>query len=71
MGVAFKTKEIAEKNLMRQLDFTERGIKIVEEDLSLLKIYVGRRIIVKALRKGFELTKKEFIEGLNDTYNQK
>ena len=69
--IAFKTKEIAEKNLMRQLDFTDRGIKIVEEDLSLLKIYVGRRIIVKALRRGFELTKKEFIEGLNDTYNQK
>ena len=69
--VAFKTKEIAKENLMKQLNFTDRGIKIVQEDLSLLKIPVGRRIIVKALRKGFEQTKTEFIKGLNDTYDQK
>lgn len=69
--VAFNSKEVAEENLMRQLDFTEKGIKIVEEDPSILKVPVGRKIIVKALRRGFELTKKEFIEGLNDTYNQK
>lgn len=69
--IAFKSKEVAEVNLMRQLDFTEKGIKIVEEDPSILKIPIGKKIIVKALRKGFELTKKEFIHGLTDTYNQK
>lgn len=69
--VAFNSKEVAEENLMRQLEFTEKGIKIVEEDPSILKVPVGRKIIVKALRRGYELTKKEFIEGLNDTYNQK
>ena len=69
--VAFNSKEVAEENLMRQLEFTENGIKIVEEDPSILKVPVGRKIIVKALRRGYELTKKEFIEGLNDTYNQK
>ena len=68
--VAFKSKEVAEENLMKQLDFTDRGIKIVEEDLSILKIPGFRKIIVKALRNGFEETKREFINGLNDTYDQ-
>ncbi len=69
--IAFKSKEIADRNLMKQLNFTEEGIKIVEEDPSILKLPVGRKIIVKALRKGFEMTKEEFIKGLNDTYNNK
>jgi len=69
--VAFKSKEQAEKNLRNQLNITEKSIKIVESDLSILKIGLGRKIIVRALRKGFENTKQEFIEGLNDTYDQK
>lgn len=69
--VAFKSKEVAEQNLMKQLNFTDKGIKIVEKDSSILKIIIGRKIIVKALRKGFETTKEEFIKGLNDTYNNK
>ncbi len=66
---AFPSKEKAEQNLMRQLEFTDKGIKIVEEDSTILKIPMGRKIIVKALRQGFNLTKKEFITSLNDTYN--
>lgn len=69
--IAFESKEVAEENLMKQLNFTERGIKIVENDLNILKIPIGKKIIVKALRKGFEETRREFIKGLNDTYNQK
>ncbi|MBY8991511.1 MAG: hypothetical protein KGD58_12210 [Candidatus Lokiarchaeota archaeon] len=69
--VAFKTKKDAEENLMNQLSFTDRGIKIVEEDPSILKIPVGRRIIIKILRKGFLQTKKEFFKSLNETYNPK
>jgi len=69
--IAFESKEVAEENLMTQLNFTERGIKIVENDLNILKIPIGKKIIVKALRKGFEETRREFIKGLNDTYNQK
>lgn len=69
--VAFPSKEVAEQNLMKQLDFTEMGIKIVEEDIGILKIPMGRKIIVKALRQGFNLTKKEFIASLNDTYDNK
>jgi len=69
--VAFNTKEVAEQNLMKQLEFTERGIKIIEEDPSILKVPVGRKIILKTLRRGFERTKAEFIKSLNETYNQK
>ncbi|KKK46161.1 MAG: hypothetical protein Lokiarch_03730 [Candidatus Lokiarchaeum sp. GC14_75] len=68
--VAFKSKEQAEQNLRNQLNITEKSIKIVEDDISILKIGLGRKIIVRALRKGFENTKKEFIEGLNETYDQ-
>ena len=69
--VAFKSKEVAEQNLMKQLNYTDRGIKVVENDLNILKIPIGKKIIVKALRKGFEETKREFIKALNETYNQK
>jgi len=69
--VAFNTKEVAEQNLMKQLEFTEKGIKIIEEDLSILRVPVGKKIIVKTLRRGFERTKAEFIKSLNETYNQK
>lgn len=69
--IAFPSKEVATQNLMKQLDFTDQGIKIVENDPSILKLPVGRKIIVKALRKGFVQTKEEFIKALNDTYNNK
>ncbi|MFX0023573.1 MAG: hypothetical protein ACFE9S_14700 [Candidatus Hermodarchaeota archaeon] len=68
---AFPSREVAEKILSKQLDFTDRGIKIVEEDSSILKIPMGRKIIVKALRQGFNLTKREFSASLNDTYDDK
>ncbi len=70
--IAFKSKEEAFQNLMNQLNFTDRGIKIVEKDISILRRPpIGKKIIVKALRKGFEQTKTEFINALNETYNQK
>ncbi len=69
--IAFPSKEIAKKNLMKQLDFTDQGVKIVENDPSILKLPVGRKIIVKALRKGFDQTREEFIKALNETYNNK
>jgi len=69
--IAFKDKELAYNNLNNQLNYTDRAIKIIEEDPSILKIPIGKRIIVKALRKGFTHTKKEFIESLNNTYEEK
>ena len=68
---AFPSKEVAKQNLMNQLDFTDRSIKIVEEDPNILKLPVGKKIILKALRKGFEHTREEFTKALNDTYNNK
>lgn len=67
--VAFKTKELATMNLMKQLEFTEKGIKIIEEDPSILSLPAGKKIIIKSLRKGFEETKKEFLESIDDTYD--
>jgi len=65
----FKSKEDAFQSLMRQLDYNEAGIIIVEKDPNILKIATGKNIIVKTLRKGFEITKKELIEGLENAYN--
>jgi hypothetical protein len=66
---AFKTKDIAFQALMRQLDYNEEGIDIVEQDDSILKILVGKNIILKVLRKGFEKTKQELIEELDYIFN--
>ena len=66
---AFKSKEIATKNLKKQLEFTERGISIIEEDPSILSLPAGKKIIVKSLRKGFEESKKDFLQGIDETYD--
>ena len=66
---AFKTKENAYKALKRQLDFNDQGIEIVEKDDSILKVPMGKNIILKVLRKGFELTKKQLIEELDTIFH--
>jgi hypothetical protein len=67
--VTFKTKENAYKALKRQLDFNDAGISIVEQDDSILNVLAGKNIILNALRKGFELTKKKLIEELDQIFN--
>ncbi|MCK4383784.1 MAG: hypothetical protein KAW66_10855 [Candidatus Lokiarchaeota archaeon] len=66
---AFKSKEIASKNLKKQLKFTERGIRLIEDDPSILSLPAGKKIIIKSLRKGFEETKKDFFKGIDETYD--
>jgi len=66
---AFKSKEKAYQALKRQLDFNDEGILIVEEDDSILKVPMGKNTILKVLRKGFELTKKQLIEDLDHIFN--
>jgi hypothetical protein len=66
---AFKSKEIAIKNLKKQLEFTERGISLIEDDPSLLSLVAGKKIIIKALRKGFDQTSKDFFKGIDETYD--
>ena len=66
---AFKSKEIATKNLKKQLEFTEKGISIIEDDPSILSLPAGKKIIIKSLRKGFEESKKDFLKSINETYD--
>lgn len=66
---AFKNKEYAKENLMKQLEYTDESITLIEKDPSILSVPVGKKIIIKALRKGFEETKKEFIKAINETYD--
>lgn len=67
--VTFKTKENAYQALIRQLDYNEEGIAIVEQDDSILKVPTGKNIILTVLRKGFELTKNQLMEELDDIFN--
>lgn len=65
---AFKTKREAYETLIKQIDLTDQCIKIVEEDPQILKLPVGRTILIKTLRKGFDQTRKEFIDNLDIIY---
>ncbi len=67
----FKTKEEALKALMRQLNYNDEGIAIVEQDDSIIDVPAGRNIIVRVLRKGFEITKKKLIEELDFIFHKK
>ncbi|MHA2288575.1 MAG: hypothetical protein ACXABG_07300, partial [Promethearchaeota archaeon] len=65
---AFKTKEKAYEALIRQLDYNEDGIAIVEEDDTILNVPAGKPIIVSVLRKGFEKTKEALLEELEGIF---
>ncbi|HEC37052.1 hypothetical protein LCGC14_0623270 [marine sediment metagenome] len=67
--VTFKTKDKAYLALQRQLDLNEEGILIVQDDLNILKVPVGKKIIIKVLKEGFNLTKKQLIQDLNNAFN--
>jgi len=67
----FKNKEEAYASLLKMLDYNDAGIKIVEQDPSILTVPTGRNIIVKVLRKGFDITKKELIESLDNVFLNK
>ena len=67
---AFKTKEIAYQALIRQLDYNEEGIAVVEKDDTILKVpKLAKNVILNILRKGFELTKTQLIDELDDIFN--
>jgi len=66
---AFNTKDKAYQALKRQLDYNEEGISIVERDNSILSVAVGKDVILRVLRKGFELTKEKLIEELDEIFN--
>ena len=64
----FKTKEEAFNVLVKQLDRTDESIKIIEEDLSILKLPTAKNLLIKTLRKGFEKTRKDMIKNLDNIY---
>jgi hypothetical protein len=66
---AFKTREKALNALKRQLDFNEKGIEILEQDDSILKVFAGKNVIMTVLRKGFEKTKQFLITDLSNIFN--
>jgi hypothetical protein len=66
---AFSSKEKAYQALRRQLDYNDEGISIVESDDTILKVPLGKNIILKVLRKGFEMTKSKLIEELDEIFN--
>ncbi len=65
----YKTKDNAYNALKQQLDLNDEGISIVEQDPSILKVITGKNIILKVLRKGFELTKQKLLEELDIIFN--
>ncbi|MFX1417521.1 MAG: hypothetical protein ACFE9N_01230 [Promethearchaeota archaeon] len=67
--VTFNSKEKAYQALKRQLDYNDEGISIVESDDTILKVPLGRNIILKVLRMGFEMTKEKLIEELDEIFN--
>jgi hypothetical protein len=50
---------------MRQLDYNDEAIKIVERDHAILKVPTGKNIVVRVLRKGFDKTKNILLHRLD------
>lgn len=67
--VTFDTKEEAYNALSKQLDYNDKGIQIVEEDPSILKIPTGKKTIIRILRKGFEETKERLLSRLDRVFD--
>jgi len=64
VGFSF-SREKALISLMRQLDYNEDAIKIVERDHAILKMPTGKNIVVRVLRKGFDKTKTLLLHRLD------
>ena len=65
---AFKTKEEAYATLVKQLNYTDDCIKIIESDTSILKIPTGKKILIKTLRKGFNDTRENLESNIDNIY---
>ncbi|MBY9008045.1 MAG: hypothetical protein KGD63_14990 [Candidatus Lokiarchaeota archaeon] len=67
--VVFKTKKDAYDALIKNINYNDEAIALVEKNPSILKIPIGKKIILKLLRKGFEHTKLDLIQYLDIIYN--
>ena len=52
-----------------KVELDDEGITIVESDENILKVPLGRSILLKVLRLGFEMTKEKLIEELDEIFN--
>jgi len=66
----FKTPENARKALSMQLNSMEQGLKKIEEDISILNIPIGKELILRILKKGFNDTKQELIGDIDLIFNK-
>ncbi len=67
--IVFKTKQDAYISLIKNIDYNDEAIKLIEKDPSILKLPTAKKIILKTIRKGFEKTKLRLIQYLDTIYN--
>ena len=65
---AFADKEEARATLVKQLDFTDNAIEIIEKDTSILKLPTGKKLLIKTLRKGFNETRQNLESNIDNIY---
>lgn len=69
VGFSF-SKDKAAISLMRQLDYNDEAIKIVERDHAILKVPTGKNIVVRVLRRGFDKTKNLLLHRLDLIFDE-
>ena len=67
---AFPTKEECKNILLAQLDSMRKGLKVIQEDLSILDIMTARETIFRVLKKGFDRKAKDFIDEIDNIYKE-
>jgi hypothetical protein len=65
---AFPTKEECKNILLAQLDSMRRGLKVIQQDLSILDIMTARETIFRVLKKGFDRKAKDFLDEIDEIY---
>ena len=61
----YKTRDLARDIMITQMNFIGQGISIVESDTSILDVPMGKDLIVRVLRNGFEQTRVQFLRDID------
>ncbi len=65
---AFSTKDECKNILLAQLDSMRKGLKVIQQDLSILDIMTARETIFRVLKKGFDRKAKDFLDEIDEIY---
>lgn len=65
---AFKTREVAYKTLITQLDSYDECLRMIGKDLSILTFPTAKKRIFNVLKRGSEVSNKDFIIKLDEIY---